>query len=266
MCNEDVTGNGNGKIKSVDRTDTCRPVVTMEHAAGCPEITANALVRWLEDNPWFLATICLIAGAASAFAGRKFFPGVAAFVTFLGTTLGVCVFTSEMGWLDSSSWAKWVVLIVAIIIGVLVAEFVRRTIWFAVGIAGVFGGWCLGMLCFSIMAASTNHAEQWEMITFGVVLAIVGGFLSFKFGKEMIVIITAFLGSYIFMRGWTFIFDGYPSEHAMWHYMKDDRHIHFSENFWIFIGVWVVTFIVGLSVQWKALDDHHTVSDHYSKK
>ena len=264
MCNAEITGQGNGKITNIDGSNVCHPVAEMEHESGCFIFTANPLTRWLDSNPWFLAVFCLVVGVVTAFLGKKFFPVVAAIISFFATEIAISVLSAEMGWMEKS-WSPWVVLVIAVILGIAAAMIVHKTIWIAVGLAGIVAGFFLGMFLFSLMAASTNHAKHWEMIVFGVALAIVGGVLAFKWGKEMLVISTAFIGSYIFMRGWTFIFDGYPSEGEMWSDMTEGQEFEITSNFWIFVVVWLVTFIVGLIIQWKALENDKRVDEHYQK-
>ena len=200
-----ILAQGEATIVSVDTSDQCNPVVTVEHDAGCPIATGNELTIWLDNNPWVLAIFLLIVGPIVAILGKKWFPTIAGIIACLTVMELIVHFAAHMGWL-AASWTPWVVLLVAILIGAPIGLIVTRAIWFAVGIVGIVAGCCLGLFLFGIMAASTGHASNWEMVTFAIIGGIVCGALSFKWGKEIVILSTSFIGSYMFMRGWTFIF------------------------------------------------------------
>jgi len=50
------------------------------------------------------------------------------------------------------------------------------------------------------------------MVIFCIFCAAVGGVLSYFFSKPAILIATSLIGSYSFMRGWSYFFGGYPNE------------------------------------------------------
>ena len=177
---------------------------------------------------------------------------------------GIAHLAAHMGWL-STSWSPWVVLAVAMLLGLMVASIVVKIIWVLVGIAGITAGFFLGLFTFGLIAATTGHAANWEMIALGITFAIIGGILSFKWGKQIVVLSTSFLGSYLFMRGWTLIFDGYPSEAELWSNIHHGQHIGITTTFWIFVGVWLVTFIISSTVQFKVMEEHDDLKEHYSK-
>ena len=105
---------------------------------------------------------------------------------------------------------------------------IRRYIWIAVGIMGTVAGFFFGIFIHSIIVAATSHEHAWEMVALAIFFAILGGVLSFKWGKEIVILSTSFIGSYLFMRGFTFIFDGYPNEGQMWNDITEGNEIHVS--------------------------------------
>ena len=206
---------------NIDTSDNCNPIVTLEHKAGCPIYTANEWTIWLSNNPWVLAVFLLIVGPIIALLGKKWFPYVAGIVACISVMDGVAHFAGWMGWL-STTWSPYVVLAVALILGIIAGGIVAKFIWIAVGLSGIIAGGFFGFFIFYLMAATTNHAENWELIALGITFALLGGFLAFKWGKHIVVLGTSFIGSYLFMRGWTLIFDGYPSEAEIWSNIKED--------------------------------------------
>ena len=67
------------------------------------------------------------------------------------------------------------------------------------------------------------------------------------------------------MRGWTLIFDGYPSEAELWSNISHGQELGITTNFWIFVAIWLVTFIISVAVQFKVMDEHDDLKEHYSK-
>jgi len=259
-----ILGQGDANIVSVDTSDQCNPVVTVEHNAGCPIATGNELTIWLDNNPWALAIFLLIVGPVIAIFGKKWFPHIAGIVACLTVMDLIVVFAAHMGWL-ATSWSPWVVLVVAILIGMIVGGIIAKAVWFAVGLVGIVAGCCLGLFLFGIMAASTNHAENWEMIVFAVLGSIIIGILAFKWGKEIVILCTSFIGSYMFMRGWTFIFEGYPSEGEIWSDIQEGHELEITATFWIFFAVWLVSFVISTVIQFKIMDDHDDLKGHYAR-
>ena len=222
------------------------------------------MTEWLASNPWIFAVILLIVGPLIAFFGKRWFPYIGAIIAAIAVMDGIALLAGYMGWL-STSWSPYVILAVAIMIGLCVAGIVVKAIWILVGIAGITAGFFFGLFIFGLMAASTNHAEHWELIALGIVFAIVGGILSFKWGRQIVVISTSFFGSYLFMRGWTFIFTGYPSESELWSNIKHGQNLGIDSTFWIFVAVWLVSFIISATVQFKVMEEHDDLKEHYSK-
>ena len=181
-CDKMQTGTSNSIIQSVNKDDECHPVVFIAHETGCPISTGNELTKWLDNNPWVLAVVLLVSGTIIAFCGKAWFPNVAAVVTCLCVMSGIAHLAAHFGWL-ATSWSPWVILVAATILGFIAGGIVKRHVWFAVGLMGSVGGFFMGLLLFGLIAATTDFAENWAMIVFACVLAVVGGFLFFKWGQ-----------------------------------------------------------------------------------
>ena len=211
-----------------------------------------------------LAVTLLILGPLIALFGKKWFPHVAGITSALFVMDACAHFAGWMGWL-TTSWSPYVVLAVAIFLGLLVGNIVARTIWFAVGLLGIVAGFSLGTIIFAIIAATTGYANNWELVGLCTVTAIIGGVVTFKWGKEIVILGTSLVGSYIFMRGWTFIYDGYPHESEIWSNIEHNEELGLSNHFWTFMVIWLVSFVVSATVQFKAMDEHDDLKEHYAK-
>ena len=106
---------------------------------------------------------------------------------------------------------------VGILACIFVTSIVQKAIWFAVGVVGIVAGGSVGVLLWSSLVVAGLFANApWTMILFAAIFAVIGGVMTFKWGKEMIAIATSIIGSYTFMRGSTLIFGGYPNESDIW--------------------------------------------------
>lgn len=92
-----------------------------------------------------------------------------------------------------------------------------KTVWIAVGVLGLVGGFFLGSMIYTIVLAAFGYGALWAMITVSLAFAVGGGFLSFKYSKSVVLAMTSIIGSYAFMRGLSYFFGGFPSEAEIFH-------------------------------------------------
>lgn len=200
----------------------------------------------MNDYPWLFGIILILGGPVVALYGRRFFPWVVAgivAVTFLLGTLAIC---DVLGFMESTVGLV-VSLVVAVLISGLSGWFVMKTVWIAVGILGLIGGFFMGSMIYTIFLAALSSGALWAMILFSVLCALLGGFLSFKFSKQVVLFFTSLIGSYAFMRGLTYFFGGFPGEATIWQSLLlqvplDD----FTNAFWIYLAIFVAGFIGGM--------------------
>lgn len=153
----------------------------------------------------------LVGGPVTSLYGRRFFPWVIAgivSVTLLLSTLVVC---DVLGFTQTMASFGISIAISTIISGVA-GWFVMQTVWIAVGILGLIGGFFTGSMIYTIFLAAFSSGHLWVMMTFSCLCALAGGFLSFKFSKQVVLVSTSLIGSYAFMKGLTYFFEGFPGE------------------------------------------------------
>ena len=116
------------------------------------------------------------------------------------------------------------------------------------GLLGLAGGFFGGAFLFAVISGVTGGSfdAEWGYWFLSCVCAIAGFALSFKYGIPLMQITTAFVGSYLFMRSWTMFFPGhYPSEAEL--VKKGDEPLDISGIFWLFVGIFIVTFTISLT-------------------
>lgn len=161
----------------------------------------------------------ILGGPVVLLFGRKFFPWVTAGVVGLFLLFASLVFCGLVGFMNTNAGLAGSI-VGSIAIGALAGWFVIKTVWIAVGILGVIGGFFLGTMIYGILLVLFKWEALWALIVLCVICAITGGYLSFKFPKLLVLLCTCLIGSYSFMRGLTYFFGGFPGEQDIFQSLK----------------------------------------------
>ena len=107
----------------------------------------------------------ILGGPIVLLFGRRFFPWVTAGIVGISICLGAFVVCSILGFMDTKI-GLGVSIGISILIGVLAGWFVMKTVWIAVGLIGIIGGFFLGSVIFGILLAILKLNLLWLMIFF----------------------------------------------------------------------------------------------------
>lgn len=97
----------------------------------------------------------------------------------------------------------------------------------------------------SIVEGLIIAISGWESVIFYLIvtigLMVAGGIIGCKNTELVKKYLTACIGSYIFMRGWTYYFGGYPSELEMYDMMMTENTdpLEFTGLFWVYVCIFV---------------------------
>jgi hypothetical protein len=224
LCDKSITGEGAGQIVSVTDENTCMPKITMKHADGCAEWSAQGLVKFMSDNVWLSGTILVIIGAIMVFFGQRFFRYVMGLLGAFSSFLILMYFSSLFGWLNAT-WSLVTLLCISVVVGLLLGFLVFKSIPICIGLLGVACGVFGASALFAVIVASSGYDQLWLLITMIVIFCIGSGVLAFKFSKGFLSFGTAFVGGYMFMRGTSLWFGSYPSEMEMWSMMANGETV-----------------------------------------
>lgn len=144
--------------------------------------------------------------------------------------------------------------------GIAFATF--KYIWFAIGLLGVVGGFFAGSLLAAFLDASFGLNQLWFLIIVTVGFAIGGGFLAFKYTKGIVVLATAGIGSYAFMRSLTMFFGGYPSEAEMFWAMSQGIKLDFSWAFFLYLAIFAGAYFGTATYQFKQEEEHEALASY----
>ena len=228
--------------------DQCSAQSTYTGKSGCVFVNGLALYHSIEP---FMGFVFVVIGGLMTFAGAKFlFQLVSAVVTLIVSTFFYFFISNLFFGLTTGTGLKVGLLIAALALG-LGAAFVsfKLTVKFAVPIVAGAGG----AFGFKLLSKLVGINNEYAVIAILIIGAVAGVFIGYKLNNFVRTFGTAFLGSYILIRGFGFFFGGFPdgANDVNVHKIKGDDKIVFY-----FIG-FVVAFIAGSVVQYKLFHDEN---------
>ena len=219
---------------------------------------------WLYDNTWAIGIIYVVFGPLIAFFGGKWFPYITSTLVGLFTVTILCQVSLNAGWMVTMG-GSIATIVVAVLLGVVAALIVVRMTWLMLCLLGMVAGFFGGSFLFALISGMTGGMwnEVWGYWVLAVGCAVVGGVLALFLGLPLVMTCTSLVGSYLFMRSWTLFFPGsYPSEEALIA-SKGQEALEMDGLFWMYVGIFVVTFMVSLTFQCKYAEHHKSLTDHY---
>jgi hypothetical protein len=255
--------------------DECNPKVTLAHKTGCPVFEATSVIRFFANHPYILGVLLLVFGGLVAFFGGKFFPYVLATTVGAITFMVILLLASVLGALKALDKnrdptggqiaATVASFVVALALAIFAGWFIKkiRRIGFTLlgAAAGFFGGFLLYTFVFIQWLENT-----YVLFTICFIMAFVGGFLVWKFGKHIIVYMTAFLGAYAFVRGISIWAGHFPNEIALYGQISSGTFEGLEPQFYGYLAGIVVLGICGVIFQFKkGYHEHHQEEDGYTK-
>lgn len=199
----------------------------------------------MEVNMQFLQTmagIYLLAGIINCFLGYRILKIIVGFWGFvLGFSLTLLIFSQIQG---ATPMVSTIAGIVGGIIGiVLVSSLIK------VGIFGVgaFFGYLIGMNFASLGGAQPN-------VMILVLAAIIGGLLALVMQKPMLILATAFGGSWLIVRAFA-VFKGIDF-HIMDMIQQPILLKTRDTQFYILFSAWIVIGLFGAAMQFKLTGKH----------
>lgn len=176
---------------------------------GCAVFSLSQVTRFFYKYSYLFGAILIAAGAFLAFFGNNFVNVVICMVgTFALLIIGSALFINLALDKVDEEWVVWtafvVIFLVSFGIGLLLVKFRKY------GIA-VFAGWGGVMLGFVV---TTTFAVGNQYAFYAIIVAAALGmfFIALKIEKTVIILLTAFIGAYAFVRGISLYAGGFPSE------------------------------------------------------
>lgn len=121
--------------------------------------------KFVHDYPWAFGILMMLGGPIVLLFGRRFFPWVTAGIVAVCLLFGCFMICSILGFMDTRV-GLIASICVSVGVGLLAGFFVMRTVWIAVGLIGLLGGFFLGSIIFGIILAVVKWQALWAMIFF----------------------------------------------------------------------------------------------------
>lgn len=166
----------------------------------CPDFSVYSFWTVLFANRYILGAILLGIGGFFCFLGNKFIKIVEFFTGVLVVSFVVVYLLFSYLKVQYTSLEFWLILGIAVLLGIIVGYFIAKLEWLAPVILAAFLGYIVGVFLYNIALKyikSNPTAVFWVTIVVSIAaFAVLGYFLA----KHIMVIGTAFIGGYAMMR------------------------------------------------------------------
>jgi hypothetical protein len=237
--NEDGTNKFVSAVVNNSDLTGCEKEISFDHHTGCYQYSALGFVNFLNSNVWLSGTLLLVFGLTIGLFGQRWFLKITGAVAGLFAFVAFMILASIFQWLNTTV-GLIICGIFAIAAGVLAYWFLSRE-----GVATMFlcigGGFMLGSIIEGLIIAISG----WESMIFYIIVTaacmVIGGLIGCQKPDLVKKYLTSCVGSYIFMRGWTYFLGGYPSEMEMYSMMAnpDSADLDFNGLFWFYVALFV---------------------------
>ena len=265
--NEDGTNKFVSAVVNSSDLSGCQKVIDFAHHTGCYQYSALGFVNFLNSNVWLSGTLLLVFGLTIGLFGQRWFLKITGAVAGLFAFVAFMILASIFQWLNTTV-GLIICGIFAIAAGVLAYWFLSRE-----GVATMFlcigGGFMLGSIIEGLIIAISG----WESMIFYIIVTaacmVIGGLIGCQKPDLVKKYLTSCVGSYIFMRGWTYFLGGYPSEMEMYSMMAnpDSAELDFNGLFWFYVALFVggVFAFVYIQTTWSHAQAEGKDNDFKSK-
>lgn len=135
--------------------------------------------------------------------------------------------------------------IISCVFGYAFFKFFRVTI----GITGLVSGYFAGYFVYAMCLALTGWDNDTVCSLMTGSLATIGCYLAYKHGDKLDLGITSVIGPYFFVRGFSLIFGGYPSEIDMIRWINGGSKV--SVHWMFIVYMTCFTLLVVASFMWQ---------------
>ena len=235
MCDSTIKGKGNAQILEADSAIVdCKVRVVIAHDAGCALMASQGFATFINDYPWVLGIVFILGGPLVALYGKVFARIVATTIMCVFGTLFMIILFTSFGWMENTCG-----IVLSTIFAIATGLGTGFLCWHykkvSYAVLGLVGGYFVGSVVYSICLA-IGWNSIWGMLVLSILFALAGAAATFQWPNFVVHICTSGIGSYVFMRGWTYIFGGYPSESTIIEDIQNGVDPNLNYAFWIYIA------------------------------
>ena len=271
MCDETITEQGGAQIVSNDLSNDCAPRIVMKHSAGCylvTEVKEDTVESWFDKHKTIAGVIYIVYGALIATLGKRLFPFIGAKLAAIAVFVAVVDIFAAFE-LTATGLGVILTILLATGLAIIAGMVVRKHIWSAFTVVAVIGGLAFGNLIFDSLLAVTSLSNFGYYVIVGV-FGFMGFSISQRFGKEIALYGTSLIGSFAFVRGWSFFLPGWPTDYVIANDVANGEKLQLTWQFGVYLLAIAVLF--ALTSWWQhTKEPHHeetekaNVEDDYEK-
>lgn len=236
-----------------------------EHA--CPQIDFYFIWKFITDKKIIFASGLILVGLFLALFGNYFIGPTIFIVCIAAIILFFFIFFFQLVIPSNTNEAVvWVVLAVGVVVGGVVGYFVTKYKKIALPIVlGVSTGIVLSQLIYiTILSYIHINPNVLKYLTMAI-LIIVLGVLSYFLLNILLILCTAFIGAYAFIRGISLFAGGFPNETTIMNYIEEGEYEALKNllnwKVYVYFAAIIIAFVLGAIVQFKLGKDKKAVDE-----
>lgn len=155
--------------------------------------------------------------------------------------------------------------LIAILAGIFVGWFLKKMRRVGICLLGTAAGFFGGFLLYTFVFAQWADHVAVLAVTSGL-LAILGGYLAWKYDRHLIIYLTAFFGAYALIRGISVFAGHFPNEMVLYGQLESGTFEGLTWEFYAYFFSIVITAVLGVLYQFKkGFHLHHQNDEDYQK-
>jgi len=216
----------------------------------CPIFTMNALIQFIDEYKFIFGFAFIGVGIFMGILGFKLFQVALFIVTtiaiaFLILFIFYATFLSD----NTEAWVGWLVLFFAVVLGLIGGFLMTKLEKFAGAILAAWGGFLLGVLLNETVMWLANSAVLFWIVN--IVMAIIFGVLGFIMFDHAVCYGTAFIGSYMVMKGIGIMAGGFPNIYVLIKMIENNAISSIPGVFYAYLAGIIVLTIICSVIQYK---------------
>ena len=193
--------------------ETCTYEVKVKSYIGCVKLDVNPFIKFMNTYSYLFGVVLIVIGFIVGVFGKPLFKPT---VCVVGTLVFLNITTLFLFTLffsrDTKEYVFWIVWSVCFILGGLFGLIMAKVSRLGMGVLAGWGGFCLGLILYSAFMYKLDDDRMIVYWCFNIGIAIIAGILSIIVFNHALIISTAIVGTYSFVRGISMYAGGFPNE------------------------------------------------------
>ena len=212
------------------QTNTCNVEILAKSYHGCAMDNFYAVSAFIDNNKIIFCIVFLLIGIFLNFLGVRVIRITIVLAAFFISIEGIFILLFGIIQISTvSTGVMWIILVCSILVSLVVAFLFFKYMKAFFVVLGCILGYIIGTILYTFVLRYIQvnpHVAYWVTL---VLCSVIGGLVSFFARKHFQIIATSSLGSYIFIRGISFVTGKFPSEGTVVDLIKRKEFDQISE-------------------------------------